>query len=115
MLSGIATTELGRALARNNNVGSPNYRLDLRLGRDFKIGDRFATQIIAEGLNIFNHSNWINYNTTAYIATAPPSTSGVNTPIALSANAPFAQPNGHGSQPDGTNARRFQLALRFRF
>jgi hypothetical protein len=89
---------------RNNNVGRPNYRLDLRLGRDFKIGERLTTQIIAEGFNIFNHSNWTNYNTTAYIATAPPSTSGVSTPIALSANAPFAQPNGDGSQPDGTNA-----------
>jgi hypothetical protein len=102
-------------VSRNNNVGRPNYRLDLRTGRDFRIGERFTTQIIAEGFNIFNHANWTNYNTTAYIAAAPPSTSGVSTPILLSANAPFAQPNGDGSQPDGTNARRFQLALRFRF
>ena len=100
---------------RNNNTGRPTYRLDLRLGRDIRITERLTTQIVAEGFNIFNHANWTNYNTTAYIATAPPSTSAVNTPISLSANAPFAQPNGDGSQPDGTNARRFQLALRFRF
>lgn len=100
---------------RNNNTGRPNYRVDLRLGRDFHITERLVTQIVAEGFNIFNHSNWTNYNTTAYIATAPAAGSLVTTPIVLNANAPFAQPNGDGSQPDGTNARRFQLALRFRF
>ena len=36
-------------VARNNSIGRPNYRLDLRLGRDSKIGERFTTQIIAEG------------------------------------------------------------------
>jgi hypothetical protein len=100
---------------RNNNTGRPNYRFDLRLARDFRIGERLTTQIVAEGFNIFNHANWTNYNTTAYIATAPSSSSPVTTPIVLAANSVFAQPNGDGSQPDGTNARRFQLALRFRF
>lgn len=100
---------------RNNNTGRPNYRLDLRVGRDFKATERLTVQILAEGFNVFNHSNWTNYNTTAYIATAPPSTSSVSAPIVFAANTPFAQPNGDGSQPDGTNARRFQLALRFRF
>ena len=103
------------SVPRNNNIGRSTFRLDLRLGRDFKITDRLTTQILAEGFNIFNHSNWTNYITTAYIGTAPASTSGVNTPVLLSRNPLFGTPTGDGSQPDGTNARRFQLALRFRF
>lgn len=100
---------------RNNNIGRSTFRLDLRLARDFKITERLTTQIVAEGFNVFNHANWTNYNTTAYIGTAPPASSLIGTPVVLSANSVFAQPNGDGSQPDGTNARRFQLALRFRF
>ncbi len=103
------------SVSRNNNIGRSTFRLDLRLGRDFKITDRLTTQILAEGFNIFNRSNWTNYITTAYIGTAPASTSGVNTPVLLSRNPVFSTPTGDGSQPDGTNARRFQLALRFRF
>jgi hypothetical protein len=51
----------------------------------------------------------------AYIATAPPSTAGISTPVQLRANAPFGTPGGDASQPDGTNARRLQLSARFRF
>ena len=100
---------------RNNNIGRNNFRVDLRLGRDFKATEKLTIQVLAEGFNIANHSNWTNYNNTAYIGTAPASSSGIGTPIPLAANATFGLANGDGSQPDGTNARRFQLALRFRF
>jgi hypothetical protein len=100
---------------RNNNTGRPTYRLDLRVSRQFKLGERLTTEVFFEGFNVFNHSNWTNYNTTAYIATAPPSSAGVSTPVQLAAAAPFGIPNGDGSQPDGTNARRLQLSARFRF
>jgi hypothetical protein len=100
---------------RNNNTGRPNYRLDLRLSRQFKIRERLTTEFFFEAFNVFNHSNWTNYSTTAYIATAPPSSAGISTPVQLTANAPFGTPNGDGSQPDGTNARRLQLSARFRF
>jgi hypothetical protein len=102
-------------VSRNNNTGRPNYRLDLRLSRQFKIRERLTTEFFFEAFNVFNHSNWTNYNTTAYIATAPPSTAAINTPVQLTANAPFGIPNGDGSQPDGTNARRLQISARFRF
>jgi hypothetical protein len=46
------------------------------------------------------------------ILTAPPP---IGTPIPLTRRANFGSPNNDGSQPDGTNARRFQLALRLRF
>jgi hypothetical protein len=91
---------------RNNNTGRPTYRLDLRVSRQFKLGERLTTEVFFEGFNVFNYSNWTNYNTTAYIATAPPSSAGVSTPVQLAAAAPFGIPNGDGSQPDGTNARR---------
>lgn len=102
-------------VARNNNIGRSNFRTDFRLSRQFRIGEKLTTEVFFEAFNIANHSNWTNYNTTAYIATAPATTAGVNTPIQLTANAPFATPTGDGSQPDGTNARRLQLSARFRF
>jgi hypothetical protein len=100
---------------RNNNTGRPNYRLDLRVSRQFKIRERLTAEFFFEAFNVFNHSNWTNYNTTAYIATANPSTASISTPVQLTAAAPFGTPNGDGSQPDGTNARRLQLSARFRF
>jgi hypothetical protein len=102
-------------VARNNNTGRPTYRLDLRLSRQFKVRERLTTEFFFEAFNVFNHSNWTNYNTTAYIATAPPSSASISTPVQWTASAPFGTPNGDGSQPDGTNARRLQVSARFRF
>jgi hypothetical protein len=42
-------------------------------------------------------------------------TTPLSTPIILIERQDFGLENNNGSQPDGTNARRFQLAARFRF
>lgn len=102
-------------VVRNNNIGRSQFRIDARISREFKIGERMVAEAFFEAFNIANHSNWTNYNTTAYIGTAPAAGSSVTTPIQLTANAPFGTPSGDGSQPDGTNARRLQLSFRFRF
>jgi hypothetical protein len=47
-----------------------------------------------------------------YTASNPPP---LSMPIPLTKRANFGVENNDGSQPDGANARRFQLALRFRF
>jgi hypothetical protein len=51
-------------------------------------------------------------STTPSSATNPPP---LGTPIPLTKRANFGAPNNDGSPPDGTSARRFQLALRFSF
>ncbi len=114
---------LAPSIQRNSNYGQPNYRLDLRLARDIKLSERFTLELIGEGFNIFNRSNFNGFATTIYSAALPTGSSATNppslaAPIILNAptNAtPFGTPNNDGSQPDGTNARRFQLAARFRF
>jgi len=87
---------------------------------------RFTLELLAEGFNVFNRANFNGFNTTLYNADFPliPGTSTrytsanpppLTTPIPLTLNTNFGSPNNDGSQPDGTNARRFQLALRFKF
>lgn len=100
---------------RNGVSGPWNYRLDLRVSRDLHMGSRLLVQLIAEGFNIFNTSNFNGFNTTVYDATATSATTPLTTPVVLTANSSFLNPNNDGSQPDGTNARRFQVAARFRY
>jgi len=119
-------SSLAPNIPRNSNYGDENYRLDLRVARDVRITERFTLELLAEGFNVFNRSNFNGFNTTLYNADFPldPGTSNrysntnpppLTTPIPLTLNTNFGIPNNDGSQPDGTNARRFQLALRFKF
>ncbi len=115
-------------IERNSNYGEPNYRLDLRLARDIRITERFVLELIGEGFNIFNTSNFNGFRTTLYdvqfplipndpqgrrfTASNPPP---LSLPLELLPRDDFGVENNNSSQPDGTNARRFQLAVRFRF
>jgi hypothetical protein len=77
--------------------------------------ERFTVQVLGEAFNLFNRSNFNGFNTTLYDAQATTVTTPIGTPVALTQRSNFGFPNADGSQPDGTNARRLQLALRFRF
>jgi len=48
-------------------------------------------------------------------AVNPGLNAAADTPIVLTRRANFGTPNNDGSPLDGTNARRFQIAARFRF
>jgi hypothetical protein len=100
---------------RNFNTGSPNYRLDLRLARDIQITERAKAEILFEGFNVFNRANYNGFLTTSVNAAATTTTTALNTPVVLTPNPTFGTVTDDGSQPDGTNARRLQVALRFRF
>jgi hypothetical protein len=110
---------------RNEFYGEANYRFDLRLARDFKITERATLELIAESFNLFNTTNFNGFNSTLYQAVFPTGTNAnsppdVAVPIPLTVfqdalGPTFARPTNNSSQPDGTNARRFQLAARFRF
>ncbi|HZF38918.1 MAG TPA: hypothetical protein VE715_08850, partial [Blastocatellia bacterium] len=124
---GLGGLNLAPDVPRNSNYGDANYRIDLRVTRDIKLGDKFVVELLGEAFNLFNRSNFNGFNSTLYdgdfpllpgsttnrySATNPPP---LGTPIPLTGRANFGAPTNDGSQPDGTNARRFQLALRFRF
>ena len=99
-----------------NSTGSPaNYKLDLRVARDIRVTERLRIELLAEGFNVFNRSNYNGFNTTLYNAAATTTSTPLSTPIQLTAVSNFKTPNNDASPPDGTNARRLQLALRFRF
>ena len=102
-------------VARNGLVGENNFRVDLRIARDFSFSERLKFEVLAEGFNIFNRSNYNSFFTTAFNAAATTNATPLSNPVALTPVATFFRPNGNGSQPDGTNARRFQLSARFRF
>jgi hypothetical protein len=102
-------------IPRDSNYGDANYRIDLRVSRVFRLTERFSVQVLGEGFNIFNRSNFNGFNTTLYDAQPTTVATAVTTPVVLTQRTNFGLPNADGSQPDGTNARRFQLAFRFRF
>jgi hypothetical protein len=102
-------------IERNSNYGDANYRLDLRVARDIRLTETFTLELIGESFNLFNRSNFNGFNSTLYDALATTVTTPLATPIALVERANFGVENNNSSQPDGTNARRFQLAARFRF
>jgi hypothetical protein len=123
---GMGGLSLAPDVPRNSTYGDWNYKIDLRIARDFSIGERLKVEVLGEAFNLFNRSNFNGFNGTLYDASFPinpatglPYTTSspppASTPISLTPRSNFGQVNNDGSQPDGTNARRFQLALRFRF
>jgi hypothetical protein len=102
-------------IARNSVRAPANYKLDLRVARDLAMTESLHAELLVEGFNVFNHSNYNGFNTTIYNAAATANTTPLAAPIALTASPTFLTPNNDASPPDGTNARRLQLSMRFRF
>jgi hypothetical protein len=53
----------GTIVSRNNFVGDPIHRVDLRIQRRFALGGRVAVDGILEVFNVFNHENFGSYVT----------------------------------------------------
>src|SRR5262249_28478648 len=103
------------SIPRNSITGPANLKLDLRLTRHVRVTESLRIEFVAEGFNIFNRPNYNGFNTTMYAAASTTTSTAVSQPIVLTNSTGFRQPNNDASPPDGTNARRLQLALRFRF
>lgn len=101
-------------IERNSIYGDANYKVDLRLSRTFRVKEKVSVEIIAEGFNIFNRANFNGFNTTVYNVVNN-GTQDASVPLQFTTNPTFGLPDNDGSQPDGTNARRFQVAARFVF
>jgi hypothetical protein len=103
------------SIPRNSISAPANYKLDLRVARDIRATERLRIEVLAEGFNVFNRSNYNGFNTTLYTAGSTTTSTPLATSIPLAAAGNFLTPNNDAAPPDGTNARRLQLALRFRF
>ena len=113
---GLGGLSLAPNIERNSIYGEANYRTDLRLARTFNITEKVRVELIAESFNLFNRANFNGFNTTLYNTLTPsPNPPSSDTPIQFIQADNFGIANADGSQPDGTNARRFQFAARFRF
>ncbi len=66
---GPAVIPTGAVVPRNALKGLPLVRLDMRLSKVFKIGERFKVEGIAEAFNLTNHQNFGNYVTNVNVAT----------------------------------------------
>jgi hypothetical protein len=99
---------------RNSTYGDANYRLDMRLSRTVKLG-RAAVELLGEGFNVFNRKNFNGFRSTRYDAAATTVTTPLAQPVVLTERTDFGVANNDGSQPDGTNARRFQIAIRVKY
>jgi hypothetical protein len=110
--------------ARNTGIGPNLFDFDMRISRQFKLGEKAGLQFIAEGFNIANRTNYASVNNEVgplFGVCAIPSASGCAQPFTPG----FTSFNVHGSkllspsQPLGfTSAfqkRQIQLGLRFTF
>jgi hypothetical protein len=102
-------------LGRDSIYGDNNYKIDLRISRTFRVRERLSIEALGEGFNITNHANYNGYSSTLYATVATTATTPLATPVSLTRQNNFGIPNNDGSQPDGTNARRLQIALRLKF
>ena len=112
---GLGGLSLAPDIPRNSNYGANNFKLDLRISRTFRVAEKVKIELLAEGFNVFNRANFNGFNSTRYTVTGYIPTQDAGAPIVLANNSTFGTPNNDGAQPDGTNARRFQVAARFRF
>lgn len=55
------------AVGRNTLLLSRTQVLDLRLSKKFNIGERYKLELLAEGFNLFNHTNETSANNTGYL------------------------------------------------
>jgi len=92
-------------LSRQSIPVDHTYRLDSRVTKIFTIRERFETHLNFEVFNTFNRVSNTVVNTTAFQAVG-----GVLNPV-----AGLGTGTASGGFPDGTNARRAQVSLRFVF
>jgi hypothetical protein len=100
---------------RNSFYATWRYTIDVRVTRPFRVSEGFSFELMGEAFNLINHPNYYGVNSTLFTAPSTAATMPVSTPIALTQRADFGTPYTTSMFPDGTSARRFQLAARLRF
>ena len=83
------------------------YRLDVRLSKYFPIKERYKAMFTFDAFNLLNHRYFTSVSARAYTATI---TNGVGI---LNPASGYGAGTASQGFPDGTDARRLQLGLRF--
>jgi len=92
--------------SRNTGLGPNFINFDMRLSRTFRFGERYGLQLIAEGFNIANRTNYSSVNNIVGPGFAPPF--NVKGTAALSPSQPLGFTSAFPK-------REIQLGLRFNF
>jgi len=58
----------GTLVSRNDFVGKPLHRVDMRIQRQFKLGPKLRATGLVEVFNLFNHANYGGYATAQSLA-----------------------------------------------
>jgi hypothetical protein len=66
------TNDRPPAAGRNTGIGPSYVVFDMRLSRNFKLGERASLLLLAEGFNIANHTNYATINNIVGANFAPP-------------------------------------------
>jgi hypothetical protein len=110
----------GRAgwLPRNAFTGPGLHDVDFRLARQFPIGERVKLALVGDAFNLFNHTNIVSVNTTAFNYLAAGATSGAfscvgHTNGCYFPNAAFLAPTATSSLLGGS--RQLQVSARLTF
>ncbi|MGH9788101.1 MAG: hypothetical protein ACRD4U_05305, partial [Candidatus Acidiferrales bacterium] len=107
-------------LGRNTFEGQNFSNFDFRISRSFRFGERYRIEGIVESFNLFNHTNFTSYDTTAFSITSnvmnvttcggQPITLG-NRCIGVNSASGFLTPRAASSTLN--NPREFQFAIKF--
>jgi hypothetical protein len=102
--------------ARNTGLGPAYTDFDMRITRRFKMGERADLQLLAEGFNLANHTNFASVNNVVGAGLGLPLTAG---------GSGFTTFNVHGQQAPLPNSplaftsafpmRQLQLGIRIGF
>jgi outer membrane receptor for ferrienterochelin and colicin len=87
------------------------YNVDARLTRSIPFGERVKANLSFEAFNVFNTIHNTGVQTAAYSVSA----GGILRPVVTNGVSHVGDGNASQGFPDGTNARRAQVALRFIF
>ncbi|MBV9505784.1 MAG: TonB-dependent receptor [Acidobacteriia bacterium] len=101
----------------NSLPTGPEYNVDARIARTFAITERFRATVLFESFNLFNTQFNTSVNTVAFTASPVVQSGLLNGPTTgtLKPVPGVGAGNASWGYPDGTNARRVQLAIRVVF
>jgi Carboxypeptidase regulatory-like domain len=100
-----STNDRPAGAGRNTGMGPAYYSLDARLSRSFELGERVRIQVVAEGFNLINRTNYASVNNVVGNISGPFNLSGT-------ADRSPSQPLGFTS---ALPSRQLQLGFRMIF
>jgi hypothetical protein len=87
------------------------YNVDARLTRSIPFSERVKANLLFEAFNVFNTIHNTSVQTSAYTVNA----GGILKPVTTNGVSHVGDGSASQGFPDGTNARRMQVGLRFVF